>query len=204
MLVRTRLVPVLTLLLGGSACFGGDFPDSPVVTADHRVKIINATASAEGDIGAARRLLKEERTVDALNLLLDRIKTLQTLLYDEYILRSQAYDAMDLPTAKEYGLLIGELKRAEGALVMMLNEPLNIILNRILIGNPDPRRREEAVEAINGGANEVFIQFKTGYREEIVRSFRVRLRTERNVGVRVKMVAVLKKLAPGPQQAAER
>ena len=185
-----------------AACFGGGaFPESPIVTADHRVKVIHATAAAEADIGEAQRLLKEERTVDALNLLLDRIKTLQTLLYDEYILRSAAYDAMDLPTAREYGGLIVELKRAENALVRMLNEPLNRILNRILLANPDPRRREEAVDAINGGANEVFIQFKTGYREEIVRSFRVRMRTEHNVGLRVKMAAVLEKLAPQPEEA---
>jgi hypothetical protein len=94
------------------------------------------------------------------------------------------------------------LKRAESGLVRSLNGPLNKILNDMLIRNPDPRRREEAVDAIDGGANEIFIQFKTGYREEIVRSFRVRMRNEQNVGVRVKMAAVLLKLAVGPIETA--
>ncbi len=193
---NTLLGPAL-VALAATGCFlrGGGFPAPPVVTDDHRARIIAATADAEADIGRARNLLREERVVDALNLLLDRIKTLQTLLYDEYLLRSQAYDSMDLPTAREYGVFIRELQRAETAALMWLNEPLNIILNKILLANPDPRRREEAVDAINGGANEVFIQFKTGYREEIVRSLRVRLRSEHHVGVRVKMNAVLGKLS---------
>lgn len=140
--------------------------------------------------------------MDSLNLLVNRIKFLQTLLYDEYILKSEAYAAMDLPTAKEYAGIIVDLKRAEEGLVKSINEPLNKILNEILIRNPDPRRREEAVDAIDGGANEIFIQFKTGYREEIIRSFRVRLRSERNVAVKVKMGAVLTKLSTGQGEQA--
>ncbi len=201
--MRMILVAALALLAQSCAMFGGgrDFPDPQPVEEAHRVRIIQATVAAGQDIERARKLMKEERVVDSLNLLLDRIKSLQTLLYDEYIVKSGAYDAMDLPTAREYAQLILDLKRAEEGLVKSLNGPLNSILNDLLVRNPDPRRREEAVDAINGGANEIFIQFKTGYREEIVRSFRVRVRTERNVGVRVKLVAVLNKLAVG---AAER
>ena len=202
--MRTMLALALALLVQGCAMFGGgrEFPDPKPVEEAHRARIIQATVNAGKDIERARKLMKEERVVDSLNLLLDRIKALQTLLYDEYILKSAAYDAMDLPTAREYARLILDLKRAEEGLVKSLNEPLNFILNDLLIRNPDPRRREEAVDAINGGANEIFIQFKTGYREEIVRSFRVRVRNERNVGVRVKLVAVLNKLAVGSAERA--
>ena len=183
----------------GCAWFGSgrSLPDSPAIDDAHRNHIIEATAASEADIQTARTLLGEDRIVDSLNLLIDRIKFVQTLLYDEYILKSQAYDAMDLRTALGYDDLINELRRAEDGLVQSLNEPLNKILNEILLQNPDPRRREEAVDAIDGGANEIFIQFKTGYREEIVRSFRVRLRSERNVAVRGKMAGVLSKLSTG-------
>ncbi len=203
-MIRFAAVGLLVSALSGCAWFGigRELPDSPVIDDAHRSRIIQATAASEADIQASRKLLREERTVDSLNLLVNRIKFLQTLLYDEYILKSRAYDAMDLQTARGYGGLIVDLRRAEEGLVKSLNEPLNKILNDILIRNPDPRRREEAVDAINGGANEIFIQFKTGYREEIVRSFRVRLRTERNVAVKVKMAAVLSKLATGQGERA--
>ena len=175
------------------ACNGG--PQGEGILPDaHHAKVIAATAAAEGDILTARKLLKDKRTVDALNLLLNRIKTLQTLLYDEYILKSRAYDRMDLPTARSYGKLIGELEQAENTLVKWLNEPLDVVLNRILIDHPDPRKREEALDAIDSGANEIFIQFKTGYRREIVRSLKVRGRSEPNVAVQAKMRAILSKL----------
>ena len=278
-MIRFAAVGLLVSALSGCAWFGigRELPDSPVIDDAHRSRIIQATAASEADIQASRKLLREERTVDSLNLLVnrikflqtllydeyilksraydamdlqtargygglivdlrraeeglvkslneplnkilndilirnpdprrreeavDRIKSLQTLLYDEYIVKSRSYDAMDLPTAREYAQLILDLKRAEEGLVKSLNGPLNSILNDLLVRNPDPRRREEAVDAINGGANEIFIQFKTGYREEIVRSFRVRLRTERNVAVKVKMAAVLSKLATGQGERA--
>lgn len=201
---RLLATAAVIALAPGCAWFGlgDDLPDSPLVDDGHRSRILAATAAAEADIQHSRRLLKEGRTVDSLNLLINRIKFLQTLLYDEYILKSGAYDAMDLQTAREYAGLIVDLKRAEEGLVKSINEPLNKILNEMLIRNPDPRRREEAVDAIDGGANEIFIQFKTGYREEIIRSFRVRLRTERNVAVKVKMGGVVAKLSTGQGEQA--
>jgi hypothetical protein len=199
MLRAIRLLPALALLTSAGCLWGDGLPDSPVITHDHRMKVIDATAAAEADIGLARDMVKGDRVVAAMTLLLDRVKNLQTLLYDEHILKSRAYMALDLETAKAYGGLIVDLQRAENGALRMINEPLNRILNRILLGHPDPRRREEAVDAIDGGANEVFIQFKTGYREEIVNSLAVRMRSEENVTVRNKMAAVVAKLSVGPE-----
>lgn len=188
---RTGLAGLLltTMLL---ACSG---PSSYRVSEAHTQKVLTSVAAAEEDLGTARRTMKEKRYVDALRMVLNRLKTLDTQIYDEYKLKSRAYNEGHLPTVKAYAMLIHELQQAERALLLYLNEPLSVILQQILLKHPDPRAREEALDIIAGSANEIFTRFKSGYRTELLDNLRVRSQSEENVALRTKMndiIAVLK------------
>lgn len=179
------------LALVGGGCFGGS---KHRVSEAHTAKVLGAVATAEQDLGAAQQLMKEERQVDALRAVLKRLKALDTQLYDEYRLKSLAYEDGDLPTVRQHAMLIVELEKAETALLLYLNEPLAHILEDILMKHPDPRAREEALDIIAGSANEVFTRFKGGYRTDIVDNLRVRARGESNLALRSKMQRIIETL----------
>ncbi len=179
------------LLVAQVGCFGANKHRIPQA---HTVKVLEAVAAAEQDLGAAQQLMREERPVDALRALLKRLKTLDTQLYDEYRLKSLAYQAGDLPTVRAHAMLIAEMEQADAALLTYLNEPLAVILEDILMKHPDPRAREEALDIIAGSAHEVFTRFKGGYRTEIVDNLRVRARGESNLALRSKMQRIIETL----------
>ncbi len=186
---KPLLLVVLPLALAG--CWGSTQAQVPK---EHTTKVLSAVATAEGDLKSARALMKEGRHVDALRTVLNRLKALDTQLYDEYQLKSKAYNDGHLPTVKAYAGLIRELEAAEHALLLYLNEPLSVILQQILLKHPDPRAREEALDIIAGSANEVFTRFKAGYRQELLDNLEVRAEGENNLALRTKMLQIIETL----------
>jgi len=187
----TRPTALLALLLLVAGCAGAAKSRVP---AEHTTKILSATATAEEDLVAAKQLMREERYLDAFRTVLNRLKSLDNQIYDEYKLKSAAYLEGDLPTVRGYAVLIGELEKAEDALLQYLNEPLTVVLEKILLNNPDPRAKDEALDVIAGSANEVFTQFQEGYRQDLLDNLEVRAKGETDVALSTKMLKIIETL----------
>ncbi len=179
---------LLVVLLQGCLLFSSNESRVPD---EHVRKVLSATAAAEQDLKKARRLMKEKRYVDALRTVLNRLKILDTQIYDEQKLKSKAYQEGHLPTVRVYATLLEELQEAENALLLYLNEPLTYILQNILLKHPDPRAREEALDILAGSANEVFTRFQAGYRKDLLDSLEVRIKGEEEVTLRTKMKKII-------------
>lgn len=188
---RRLLFPVLLAALASGM---GATAAAEDISHDHTRKVLAATAAAEEDLQAAKMLMREKRYIEALRTVLNRLKALDTAIYDEYKLKSQAYIDGDLSTVWGYALLIGELQRVEEALLQYLNEPLTYILERILLADPDPRARDEALDIIAGSANEIFTQFQAGYRQDLLDNLEVRVKSEEDVSLRTKMTKIIEML----------
>ncbi|MBM4319389.1 MAG: hypothetical protein FJ125_05355 [Deltaproteobacteria bacterium] len=185
------LCTLLACAVSWTGCGGSS---KNLVSTEHTQKVLAATAAAEEDLHTAQQLMKEQRYIEALRSVLNRLKALDTQIYDAYKLKSQAYLAGHLPAVQGIALLIGELEKVEDALLQYLNEPLSIILERILLSDPDPRAREEALDIIAGSANEIFTQFRSGYRQDLLDNLVVRVKSENNLGLRTKMLKIIETL----------